>query len=191
MVRRSRHSDAEARIPLEQVDNVGNILLAGKNVLKALIREPITDTLRRQLRNLLVVGKTNVIVLEQVFPATNQQGTDITSSVLNHPDIEVIWELLAVFTHSFRVGFGANRNDDVTAFGHRLDVVECGLQQIHVINMNCKCYFLAFRQRNAQRLRQYIIKMQVLHQISDVHRAKRVLPDQVHVIVGVVPQIFI
>ena len=103
MVRRSRHSDAEARIPLEQVDNVGNILLAGKNVLKALIREPITDTLRRQLRNLLVVGKTNVIVLEQVFPATNQQGTDITSSVLNHPDIEVIWELLAVFTHSFRV----------------------------------------------------------------------------------------
>ena len=73
MVRRSRHSDAEARIPLEQVDNVGNILLAGKNVLKALIREPITDTLRRQLRNLLVVGKTNVIVLEQVFPATNQQ----------------------------------------------------------------------------------------------------------------------
>ena len=128
MVRRSRHSDAETRILLEQIDNVGDILLASKDILITFIREPVTDALRRQLRDLLVMGEADVIILEQVLPTTNQQGADVTASVLNHPDIEAIRELLAVFTHDFCIRLGSNRDDDVTAFGHRLDIAERRLQ---------------------------------------------------------------
>ena len=189
MVRGRGSQEAQTRLGVEGGDDVLDEVSRGKQVLEALVGESVTHRVRVELSDLLVVRVAHdVVVVDDVLPR-HEEGADVAPPVLHEAHLDVVGQPLAGsldLLHLLRAG-GAQ--EDVDALGHVADVLQRGLDQIHVVQMRDEGDLLLLGLADDRLRGQDVGELEILHQVRHVHRAQGVVPDEVRVEVRVVAQV--
>ena len=189
VVRGRGSQEAQTRLGVEGGDDVLDEVSRGKQVLEALVGESVTHRIRVELSDLLVVRVAHdVVVVDDVLPR-HEEGADVAPPVLHEAHLDVVGQPLAGsldLLHLLRAG-GAQ--EDVDALGHVADVLQRGLDQIHVVQMRDEGDLLLLGLADDRLRGQDVGELEILHQVRHVHRAQGVVPDEVRVEVRVVAQV--
>ena len=131
-----------------------------------------------------------VIVVDDVL-AAHQERADVPPTVLDEAHGHVVGQILASGFDLSRLLLGADSENKIRTLGHGLDVGERGFQEIHVVQVRDEGDLLLLGLVGDRPRGQDVGEVEGLHQIRHVHRAQRVVPDEVRVEVGVVAQVLV
>ena len=195
MVRRRREHHPQAWLLTELINQIGHIFPGGKHVLKALQRKTVTNRALAQLGDFLVVSKAHqVVIIDDVLDPHQQRG-HVAAAILDEANNHVVGKVLGRFPNFRRFFLTADRDDDVGAGRHSRHIGQKFGQYIQVIHVQHHGDFQIGGVFHAGRVHraggEHVGELQIVHQVHEVHGPQRIVPNQVHIVVGVVTQIFI
>ena len=197
-VRRVRRAEnTEVRVLLKLAQHIQHMSSVFADILIADIAKARADTAGAGLDGFFVMHEAGVVIVPQLRGQVTEEGTDVAALVLHHGHGDTADVQVRKGGLDLRLLISTARRDENIRLWRELCRKRlAGIQHIHEIQVH--------GQRNAAVLADALCRCLVQHRRLDdagqreiagkivrVHRADHVLPDEVHRIVRLVPQIVV